>query len=90
MSAGQIGAFVGLFLAAAGVGYIFLGVLWVSRAYKLWPRASTWSAIALTAVLGFNTAVSASELALYGSATSLACAFMVFRARRALFPDNVA
>lgn len=90
MSAGQIGAFVGLFLAAAGVGYIFLGILWATRAYKRWPRQSSWSAVALTALVGFNTAVSASELVLYGLATLLACAFMIFRARRTLFPANAA
>ena len=86
MSAGQFGAFVGCFLAVAGVGYIFLGILWASRAYKLWPRASTWSAIAAAALIGFNTAVTASEFVLYGLATVLACSFMAFRGRRILFP----
>lgn len=87
MTAGQYGALVGCFLAAAGAGYIFLGLLWVARAYKRAPRASTWSAVAFTALIGFNTAVTAHELALYGTATVLACGFMIFRGRRVLFPN---
>lgn len=86
MTAGQFGALVGCFLAAAGVGYIFLGILWTLRVYRRAPRSSTWSAIAFTALIGINTAISANELILYGLSTALACGFMIVRARRILFP----
>lgn len=86
MIAGQIWELIGCFLAAAGVGYVWLGLLWATRAYKHWPRTSVWSAAAVTLLIGLGAAATSGELVLYGAAAILACAFVVWRGRHVLFP----
>lgn len=81
----DVGYFIGVFLAAAGFGYIWLGLLWLLRIRKRWPRASHWSAVFFTALLGCATAAGASgsEFGTTLIATLCAVAFVAWRGRTA-------
>ena len=78
MGAAQFGQFVGVFFAAGGIGFIWLGFLWLIRVYKRWPRASYWSAAFVTALIGLATAVNG-DFALTMTASLLASAYIVWR-----------
>jgi hypothetical protein len=79
--AASIGYFFGMFFAAAGIGYIWLALLSVSRLRKAWPRAAHWSAIAVTAFIGGATALQSQDALVSWLATLAAVAFMVWRGR---------
>ncbi len=85
MTAGQIGYLVGAFLACGGAAYILLGILYVVRVYKRWPRFSGWVAAAFAVLLAVVT-YSAGEdvLSLVGGLG--AAVFVVWRERKKLFP----
>jgi hypothetical protein len=81
--ASSIGYVLGVFLASAGIGYLWLGLLWAVRVRKRWPRQSHWSAVAVTALIGVLAAASEqhSALALLGAAAAVG--YMVWRGRPA-------
>lgn len=81
MTAAEMGYAVGMFLAAGGFGYIFLGFLWAIRVYKRWPRGSTVAASLFVLLVGFFTAAAAngSEVWIASVATVAAAAFIVWR-----------
>lgn len=61
MNAALAGYAIGMFLAAGGAGYIFLGLLWALRIYKRWPRGSYMAATGLVLLLGAATAMGATD-----------------------------
>lgn len=77
--AASIGYFVGVMFAAAGVGYIWLGILWLVRVYKRWPRGSVWSAAVLAGLVGALTASGGNEPILTLLATAAAVGFILWR-----------
>lgn len=81
MNPADIGYGVGMFLAAGGVGYIFLGLLWALRLYKRWPRACVMASSGFVLLVGFVTAMAASgsEVWIAGAATIAAAAFVAWR-----------
>lgn len=81
MTPAEMGYAVGMFLAAGGLGYIFLGFLWAIRVYKRWPRGSTIAASVFVLLVGFVTAAAAtgSEVWIASVATVAAAAFIVWR-----------
>lgn len=90
MNAAVIGQLVGFTLACAGVAYIWLGLLAVLRVLKRWPRASTWSAAGVAALLGLITAAGTPDSVLvYLIGTALAVAFVLYRGLRGL-PTHIA
>lgn len=78
MGAAQVGQFIGVFLAAGGVGFIWLGFLWSIRVYKRWPKSSYWSAAVVTALIGLFTALNG-DFVLTLTASLLASAYIVWR-----------
>ena len=84
-----IGYFFGIFFAAAGIGYLWLGLLWAIQVRKHWPRAAYGSAAAVAGLIGVITAFSAGTTAtavLATLGTLAAVAFIVWRSRSVLFP----
>lgn len=82
MTAGLMGYAIGAFFATGGAGYLLLGLLWILRIYKRWPRASYMAASALAILLGVTTAsVSATtpEVVATIAASLCAAAFLAWR-----------
>lgn len=74
-----VGYFFGVMFAVGGFAYICLGILWATRALKRWPRASTWSAAGVAALLGFATASNSDLPVVTALATLAAIAVVVWR-----------
>lgn len=81
MTPAEIGYALGMFLAAGGAGYIFLGFLWAIRVYKRWPRASVAAASGFVLLVGLVTAMAASESEVWiaAVATVAAASFIAWR-----------
>lgn len=78
MGAAQVGQFIGVFFAAGGIGFMWLGFLWLIRVYKRWPRASYRSAALMTAFVGLVTAMNG-DFAINMTASLLASGYIVWR-----------
>ena len=56
MTAAQTGYAMGMFFAAGGAGFIFLGLLKLLTIYRRWPRGSYLAASLFVVLLGLATA----------------------------------
>ncbi len=80
MNSAAVGEFLGVFLAAGGVGYIFIFFLRLVGVYKRWPRAVFWSGAVLAALLALVAAsADQSRTLLYSVAGLCAAGFIVWR-----------
>lgn len=78
MGAAQFGEFIGVFFAAGGIGFIWLGFLWLIRVYKRWPKGSYISAAFVAALIGLATALNG-DFILTMTASLLASGYIVWR-----------
>jgi hypothetical protein len=87
--AASFGYIIGLAFAAIGVGYAWLGFLMLIRVRKHWPRASAWSAVAVTALIGSLTALNEPAIPLLPwVGTAAAIAFMLWRSRSSVYGSS--
>lgn len=82
--AALLGEVVAAFLALCAIAYIWLGLMWLVRVYKRWPRFSYWSATVVAILVGATTAATSGQPILYLAVTAAACAFIIVRERRAI------
>lgn len=80
-----VGELAGAFLACAGIGYLWIGALWLVGVRKRSPRVTYWSAAGLCVLLGIVTALAqttAIQVVGYVLAGFAAAVFILWRGGR--------